>query len=149
MMRIVLGIVVGYLAMAIVVFVVFTLAYLFMGTERAFRPGSFEVSTLWVSMAVVVNVAAAVVGGLVAASLARSSTGPRVLAGLVLVLGALAAIPAFLPPAAGTPTERSSELSNLEAMTQARQPAWFAATVPVVAAIGVLFGASLTKAKHG
>jgi hypothetical protein len=87
MMRIVLGIVVGSLAMAIVVV---SRAYLLMSTE-----------------------------------------------------------PAFLTPAAGMPTERSSELSNLEAMTQARQPAWFAATVPVVAAIGVLFGASLTKAKHG
>lgn len=145
MLRTIVAVVVGYLAIAIVVFTVFTLAYVAMGTERAFRPGSFEVSTLWVSMALVVNLVAAVVGGVVAAVIGRTSRAPRVLAGLVFALGLLAAIPAFLPPAEGTATERSSALSNLEAMAQARQPAWFAATAPVVGGIGVLVGARLRK----
>jgi hypothetical protein len=145
MLRNIVGVVVGYLAIVVVVFTVFTLAYLGMGTERAFRPGSFEVSTLWVSMALVVNLLAAIGGGLVAAVIGRSSKAPRALAGLVLVLGVLAAIPVLLPPAEKTPTERTSALSNLEAMAQARQPAWFAATAPVVGVLGVLVGASLRQ----
>lgn len=148
MLRTVAGVVLGYLAMAILVFVIFTLAYLAMGAERAFQPESFEVSSLWASMAVVVNVLAAIAGGFVAATVGKGATAPRILAAIVFILGLLLAVAQLASPTTeGAAAERSSELSNIEAMSQAKQPTWFAFTTPFVGAIGVLIGAGLRPRK--
>ena len=54
---------------------------------------------------------------------------PKVLAGVVLVIGLLSAIPVL--KAADTPAEmRTGEVGNLDAMMKARQPAWVALANP-------------------
>ncbi len=46
------GVVVGYIAMAIFVTVVFIGLFLALGVERAFQPDSYEVSTLWLAISI-------------------------------------------------------------------------------------------------
>jgi hypothetical protein len=114
-----------------------------MGTEAAFQPGSYQVSTPWIIVNVVLSFAAAIAGGFVSKVIARSQTGPRVLAGLVLVLGlAMAAMIAMSPP---PPTERAASVPNMEAMMKAQTPVWVAVLSPLVGVVGVLLGGRLGK----
>lgn len=142
MLRSVLGVVLGYLVMFIAVFVTFSIAYLAMGVDRAFRPGSYDVSAAWAVTSLVLGFVAAAVGGLVCAVIAGRSTPPKVLAGVVLALGLLMAIPLLVAEQPERPA-RTGDVSNLEAMQHARQPVWFALVNPAVGAAGVLLGAAL------
>ncbi|MEO6394136.1 MAG: hypothetical protein ABIP75_19945 [Pyrinomonadaceae bacterium] len=143
MLRGIVGVIVGYLAMFVVVFLCLTAAYLIMGTERVFLPGSFVADMPWMIIMVIVSIIAAVIGGLVCAKVAGGSTAPKVLAVLVFVLGLLLAIGTMGDNKAAVP--RTGELSNFEAMKNAKEPQWFSFANPLIGAIGVLAGAGLAK----
>ncbi len=140
-MRIAGGVVLGYLVMFAVVFVTFTGAFFLLGVERTFQPGSYEGTMTWHVVSVVLGLAAAMIGGVVCLVIARSQTGPRVLAALVLLLGLVFAVPVLTGPPA--PATRGPEVSNTEAMMNARQPVWAALANPFIGAFGVLLGARL------
>jgi hypothetical protein len=139
MVRTIGSIVVGYLAMALVVFAGLTLAYLVVGPDRAFRPGVFDVSPLWVAISIVVGFGAAFLGGWLARRISGTVRGPQLLAGLVVILGLALALPALLgdPAAAGM---RADALGPFDAMMQAQTPLWLMLLNPVIGAIGVLVG---------
>lgn len=142
MLRAIGSVVVGYLVMLVTVFVTFTLAYAVLGTGGAFQEGSYDVTTLWVIVSIVLGLAAAIAGGVVCASIARSATPPRVLAGVVVVLGLLMAVPA-LRQAGPVPEPRPETMGNMEAMMSARQAEWLALLNPIIGGVGVLIGAGL------
>lgn len=142
MIRSIISVIVGYIALAIVVFVIFTAAYLLMGVDRAFQPGSYEVSMTWAIMSVAVNILAAAIGGVVCVAIARSMKPAMVLAGLILVLGLLVAIPVVTADRDDMPA-RTADVSNMEAMRNAQQPVWFALTTPFIGAAGVMLGAGI------
>jgi len=139
MLKIIIGVIVGYLAMFIVVFTSLTAAYLGMGADRAFKPGLYEVTTLWLAVMFIVSIVAALVGGKVCALIGKSQKAVFGLAGLVLVLGLLSAIPALTSPAAD-PKLRTGGVPNMEAMMNAKQPVWVALLMPVIGVVGTLAG---------
>jgi hypothetical protein len=131
--------------MAAIVFVSFTVAYLAMGADGAFEPESYEVSRLWLAVWFVGSLAAAIVGGLVCAAVAKGGKPIVALAVLVLVLGAADAA-MKLAPRDDLPTTRSGEVGNFEAMMSARMPPWVAVTTPLIGALGVVIGGRLKRA---
>jgi hypothetical protein len=135
-----LAVIVGYVVMAIVMFVAFTGTYLGVGADRAFQRATYQVSALWVVVSVAVNLLAAMVGGWACAAISRGAAA-KALAGLVLALGIAFAIPVLDPSKDPRPLDRTPNTPNLEAMTNARQPVWLALTLPVVGAVGTLLGA--------
>lgn len=141
MLRSIGSAVVGYIAMFLVVFVSLTAAYLIVGVERAFRPGVYEVSTLWVAISLVVGFGAALVGGWVAWRIGGRVLGPQLLAGLVLVLGIAMAVPAITTEAeAGPVAERPGDVGPMEAMQKAKMPLISLILNPLVGVVGVLVG---------
>jgi len=131
----------GYVATFLVVFASLTAAYLVVGVERAFRPGVYEVSTLWVAISLVVGIGAALMGGWVARRIAGRVLGPQLLAGLVLVLGIAMALPAITAEAGEEPVpERPSDLGPMEAMQKAKMPLISLILNPLVGVVGVLVG---------
>jgi hypothetical protein len=143
MLRIIASAIVGYLVVFLCLFALCTGAYLAMGTEAAFQPGSYQVTTTWIAVSLVLSFAAGIVGGFVSKLIARTQTGPRALAGLVLVLGlAMAAMVAMSPP---PPTERAASVPNMEAMMKAQTPVWVAVLSPLIGVAGVLLGGRLKK----
>jgi hypothetical protein len=142
--RAILSVVVGYVAMFAAIFLAFSGLYLLLGQDLSFQPGSYEPSVLWPVVSFALGVAAAVFGGYVCARIARTPTPPKVLAGLVLVIGLLSAIPVLM--AAATPAEaRTGEVGNLDAMMKAKQPVRVAVANPFVGLVGVLLGARLRR----
>jgi len=140
------GVIVGYLAMVAVVMLTFPVAQVLVGPERAFRPESYEVSGLWLAVSFVLGAAAAVVGGWVCARIGRSTRAVKVLAGGVLVLGLLMAVPALLQGNAAPAEPRTPDVTYFEALQKAKQPPWVALLNPFVGAAGVLLGARLRRA---
>ncbi|HXH07038.1 MAG TPA: hypothetical protein VNI83_10655, partial [Vicinamibacterales bacterium] len=62
-MRAVLGAVLGYVIIAVLVMAAQTIAYVLLGADGAFRPGTFEVSPQWIAVSLAISLAAAVAGG--------------------------------------------------------------------------------------
>ena len=136
MARSILGVIAGYIAMFITIFSTFTVAFLVLGVDRTYRPGTYEVSTLWLIVSVVLGVLAALIGAWVCAIIARSFNAIVALAVLMLLMGAVSGLMEMRrPPAAET---RPPNVSNQEAMMNSRQPAWFVWATPIIGAAVVL-----------
>ena len=138
MARTIAGVVVGYLVMAIIVFAVFSLAYLALRADGAFQPGTYAPSVVWIILSFVFGFFAAWVGGRVCATIARNPNAVIALATLIIVLGVVFAIPVMRRT--GGPAARSESVGNMQAMQQAHMPLWVALLTPLVGAAGVIVG---------
>lgn len=139
MLRLIGGVVFGYIVMGAVVFAGLSAAFVVFGPDRAFQPGVYDVSLLWVVTSLAIGFGAALIGGWLARTLARTVTGPRVLAAVVVVLGlALALSTAFAET--GATGMRTGEVGPFEAMQQAHTPLWIMLLNPLIGAAGVLIG---------
>lgn len=144
MLKTIGGVIVGYIAMFILVFAIFTIAYLALGANGAFKPGLYEVLPIWLVISFAVGLIAAIAGGFVCALIAPNSKAPLALAGLVIVLRLLSAIP-VLTSNDTRPQLRVASVGNMEAMMNARQPAWVALLNPLIGAVGIMIGSRLKK----
>ena len=144
MMRAMLSVIAGYAAMFLTVFLTFSATYLAMGTERAFQPGTYEVSSLWIVISFVLGLVAAVLGGWLCALISRGGKAFVALAGIVLILGLLMVFPVMQANQEASPP-RTAEVGNLEAMGKARQPTWIAIANPLLGCAGVLLGGRLQR----
>jgi hypothetical protein len=142
--RSILGGIVGYVVLFIVMFVTCTTLYLAIGTDRAFQPGSYQVSMLWIVGSTVMSVIASLIGGYVASLVGKGQTAVAVLVIIILVMGAIAAaMVMFAPETAGS---RAADVPNMEAMTKAQTPLWIAVLSPIIAAVSAVVGGRLGKA---
>ncbi len=145
MIRAIVAVIVAYVVMFLLIFLTFTGIYLLLGADRAFRPGSYEASNLWLGIAFGVNLIVAIIGGLICAAIAKGGKAPLALAIVVFVLGLLLAIPSLMAQKANPNMVRTGSVSNLEAMQRAREPTWVPFTFPFIGAIGVLIGGKLKR----
>ena len=145
MVRAILGVIVGYIAMSVAVVTTFTGAYLILGAKGAFEPGAWLPSPVWLVLSVVLGLIGAIIGGLVCAMIAKvGSKAPLTLAVLVLVLGLVMAGLAFAQPEnPDRPMPRPDEVGNFDAMMYAESPTWSILLNPVLGVVGVLIGARL------
>lgn len=143
MARTIAGVVVGYLVMVLVVVASFSLAYLAMGADAAFKPVTYEPSVLWIAVSFALGFIGAVLGGWVCAAIARTPTATTALAVILLVLGVVIAIPSFTQTVA--PKPRLGPVGHMEAMQSGQTPAWVAVLNPIVGAVGVMLGGRLRK----
>ncbi len=141
--RIIGSVVVGYLIMFVAIFVLFGGAYLLLGANGSFQPGSWDASGLWLALSVVLGIVAATVGGYVCAAMAKNIRGPQVLVAVVVILGLLFAIPALTGAGGAAAGVRPDTVGLFDAMQNARQPMWLVLLNPVLGAVGVLIGARL------
>ena len=142
MIRAILSVVGGYAAMFVVLFSIFTAAYLALGAEGALKEGSFEPSTTWIAITFPVDVLAAVVGGFVCAKIAGRQGPVRALIVVVILLGALQVLGTM---AAEDPGPRTAELSNIEAMSKTVMPTWVAIGHIVLGVAGITIGGRMGR----
>lgn len=146
MARAILSVVGGYVVMALTVFGTFTVAYLLMGADSAYQPGTYDVSLLWIVVSLVFSAVAAVAGGRIAVAIAGSDVPPKILAGLVLVLGLVMAASAA-GRMADQPNVRDASPTFMDAAQASRQPTWLLYLNPLIGAVGVLIGAGMARKK--
>ena len=141
------GVILGYIVIAAFVFLSFSLVYGAMGPDRAYQPGTYEVSGLWVVVSFVLSFIAAVLGGWVCVLVARTQLGPQILAAAILVLGLVLAVMELGSTPADLPTVRDASVGVMEAMRNSRNPTWINFVTPFVAVVGILAGARLVGRK--
>ena len=139
MLRIVAGVVLGYVVMAAVVFIGLTAAWFALGPDGAFRPDVYELSVVWIVASIVVGIIAALLGGVVSRRVSRTIAATWALAGLVLVIGIVSAMP-VLRAGPVESAARTDAPDMFEAMQQARTPLWLALLNPLIGVAGVLVG---------
>jgi hypothetical protein len=144
MIRGILGVIIGYVAMVVIVFCTFTASYLLMGVDRTFQPGTYQVTGLWLAVSLTLSFLAAIVAGKVARVVGGGLLAVMGLAVVVLVLGMVSAIPALLS-AGSAPAPRPGDASNLTAMMNAKEPLSVALALPVIGIVGVLIGGKKKK----
>ncbi|MBP9121007.1 MAG: hypothetical protein KBF59_09095 [Ignavibacterium sp.] len=147
MVRNILGVVLGYVAMFAFVFISFTVLYLILGADGSFESGTYEVSIVWVIISFILGLAAAVLGGYLCVLFLKNNKAVLVLAALVLIFGIAMAIPALGESADDVYEMRKNDVSNMEAMQNAKQPAYMLILNPIIGALGVFAGSKLKKGK--
>jgi hypothetical protein len=147
MLRSISAVVFGYIAMMVMVMGSFTVSYLLMGADNAFKPGLYEPSVMWIVITTFLAVIAALVGGLVCSLIARPGSKAYIaLSCVIMVLGLLGALPIFLNTMPD-PGPRAGDVPMSEIWTKAKQPAWVAVMNPVIGVAGVVLVAKLRKPK--
>jgi len=67
------------------------------------------------------------------------------LAGIVLILGLIMAIPVLTAPDSDEMAVRTEEVESMDAMQKAKQPSWISIINPIIGAVCVYLGASFRK----
>lgn len=142
MLKSILAIIVSYVAMFIFLFVAFTGCYFALGADGTFQTDSYNVTTVWIALTVVVCLLAGVIGGFFCAAISKSQRPCQVFAFIVFFLGLLACIPA-MQRSPDAPNTRAGEVTNFDAMKLAVSPMWVHILTPVISAAGVLLGARM------
>lgn len=141
--RVIGSAVTGYVVTFAMVFVLMTLAWFTVGADGAFLPGVWDVTPLWLALLLAGALAAAIAGGYVTATMTSDPRAPRILIGIIVVLGIVFALPVLMSDATTARLPRSDTLAMFDAMTNGKQPAWVAVLNPVLGVIGVLVGARI------
>ena len=139
MLKSIMAVVVGFIAMAIFSFAAFCCVYLALGADRAFQPESYDVSTVWMVVMVVLSLIGGVLGGFICAAISKSMGVCKVFAGIVLALGLLSAIVTTMKERPNT--ARSGDVPVFQTPNVAQTPLWLCLVNPVLGAVGALFGA--------
>lgn len=98
-------------------------------------------------MSTILGLIAAVIGGFVCVIIAKNRKAAIWLAGLVLVLGIILAIPALSASEEEMNKVREGNVDNVTAMQNAKQPQAALILNPIIGAIGVIAGSRLKKIK--
>lgn len=144
MVRAIVAVIVSYLLMFVLMFVLFTGMYLWLGADRAFQPGVYDASNLWIALSCVVTLVAAFIAGWVCVAIARTSKASMGLAVAIFVLGLFLAIPAIMAHNASH-IFRTGEVTNMEAMQRAKEPIWAPVLFPFIGVAGALIGGKLKR----
>ncbi|MGA7616263.1 MAG: hypothetical protein WBX15_13900 [Thermoanaerobaculia bacterium] len=144
MIRGTIAVIAGYVSMALFIMITFSLTWMVVGYQFAFKAGTTDVTPGWIAITLPLDLLAAVLGGWIAVKIARGEVAPRVLAGIVLVLGLTLAF-ISLRLVHPVPPKPIPQISTFEAASYAVEPDWYQFAVPFIGAIGVLIGSRLGR----
>ena len=145
MVRSIIAVIVSYIAMFALNLLGFIGLYAIVGPRHAFKPRLYVASNRWFVMAVAVMIVSGIIAGLLCAAIARGRKATLALAGLIIVVGLLLAIPAIAKSRANAELVRVGDVSTREAMEKASWPVWAPFTFPFVSAVGAVIGGKLRK----
>ncbi len=148
MLRAILSVIVGFVAMFAFVVVTMTVTWFALGSDFAFNEGTYEASTGWSVVSIALGLIAAVLGGLVTASISRTATPFKVLAAIVFVFGLVEAVSYQMRDAPADETEQAvpvDELTVWQAATTTKPQVWYSFALPFVGCAGVIIGGRMRR----
>ncbi|MFY9620077.1 MAG: hypothetical protein WAM70_06000 [Pyrinomonadaceae bacterium] len=145
MVRSIIAVIVSYIAMFVLNLLGFVGLYAIVGPNHAFKPRLYVASNRWILMGVAVMFVSGIIAGLICAAIARGRKATLALAGLILVVGLLLAIPAVMKSRANADMVRVGDVPSMEAMEKASWPVWAPFVFPFVSAVGAVVGGKLKK----
>jgi hypothetical protein len=144
MLRSILAIIASYAAMFILFMAIFFGCYFALGVERVFQPDSYEVSTLWVILTLVIAFLVTMFAGYLCAAISQSWRTCQVFALIVFLLALWQCFQGMRRDSEG-PNVRAGDVTYLEAIGHVVSPKWLHIVNPIVSAAGVLLGARMKR----
>ncbi len=144
MIKKIVGIVAGYIAMSVALFAMFSLLYTILGTTGAFQEGSYFVSNVWLILGFIVFFCAAALAGFVAVLIAGEPKAATWMGAVILALGIVIAISQIAGAPASTVRE-AADVPLIDAMNLAQNPVWAIFLNPLIGFAGAIFGGRLRK----
>jgi hypothetical protein len=139
MLRTVAGVLVGYIATAVLVAVGLVASAFALGPDVVLEPGLYAPSLLYCAVGLGISFIGALLGGFVARKLGGTRTAVLVLALIVVGFGGAMAAGNLGKPAP-EPAPRSPGEHDPIKLQSVREPAWLALSQPFVGAVGLLVG---------
>src|ERR1043165_9272859 len=124
MLKSILAIIVSYIVGNLVFFGIVTGCFFLLGVERVFQPDSYEVSSAWVALTLIVSFLGAMVAGYVCLWISHSSRTCQVLALIVLMFASISCIVQLRRINPDAPNIRAGEVGYLDAMKLGVPPRW-------------------------
>lgn len=151
MLRLITGIIVGFIVMAVIVMATFAITMGVLGMENILKPGTYWTTDTFNAIVLAGGLVAAIIGGMTCKLIARTSAATIVLVAIVLIMGTASAVANMNRPDPPARTEPGTmELTKkLELMQQhGKEPNWFAIMKTLLGAAGLLIGSSLVKGRR-
>jgi len=145
MLRIIAGIIVGWIVMGVLVMATFAITIFVLGWEHTLQPDSYWTTDTFNMIVLAGGFVAAIVGGVVCKAIAGTSNATFALVAIILAFGIGSAIMNMNKP---DPPPRTGDPTMQDIMTHGKEPTWFAFTKVVIAAAGLLIGSSLVSRKN-
>ncbi|MCY4001800.1 MAG: hypothetical protein OXF84_13470 [Bacteroidetes bacterium] len=138
----IVAVVVSYLVIAVTIMGSFSLAYVLLGVDGSYQPGSWKVSNIWIVLSIVLGLGSAWIGGVTCVKIADNHSAPKYLIALIVVFGVFSAmmITQDVPD-----TVRTVIPTLTEAMDQSVQPTWLTWINPLLGGFGVAWGSGLFR----
>lgn len=152
MLRNTLAVLAGYATMFLIVALGLTGAYFAMGADNAFKPGTYDITTIWLVTMEAIGLLAAALAGITCAKISKHSQ--RAVLSLIALAILLSAVNITTVALADTPAPedsiRAQETSNWDAMIEAgnHMPLWVTLLDPIVGTVGLLIGVTLVRPKQ-
>ncbi len=147
MLKNIIGVVFGYIAFTATLFLLFSGLYLVLGASGSFTEGSFDLSWTWI----IASVAVFLIGGLIASVLCGliSQSGKYAfnMGVTLVVMGVLMAIMQIAQDPGATARE-TADVPLMDALSNARGPAWSYFISPIAGYLGAMLGGGLRKSRE-
>ena len=148
MLRIIAGIIVGWIVMAVLVIATFGITMMVLGLDKILKPDSYWTTDTFNIIVLVGGFIAAIVGGMVCKAIARNSKATLTLAAIVLIMGAGSAVMNMNKPDPPPRAAGSGQPTMQDMMTHGKEPNWFAIMKTLLGAAGLVIGSSLVKGRR-
>jgi hypothetical protein len=142
MLRIIAGIIVGWIVMAVLVMATFGITMMVLGLDRILKPGTYWTTDTFNVIVLAGGLLAAIVGGMVCKIISRDSRATLILAAIVLIMGIGSAVMNMNKP---DPPPRAGAATMQDIATHGKEPNWFAVMKTVLAVAGLVIGSSLRR----
>ena len=146
MLRIIAGVIVGWIVMVVLVALTFLITATAMGgIENVLQPGTYWTTNTFNVIVLAGGFVAAILGGVVCGAIARHPNAALLLAGIVLAFGIGSALMNRNKP---DPPPRTGPLKMEDMMKHGKEPNWFAFSTPLTGAFGLLIGSAIVGARR-
>jgi len=145
MLKNIIAIVVSYVAMFVVFMAIFAGLYFVLGTERVFKPDSYEISTVWLALTLIFGFLVTVFAGFLCATISKNWRTCQVFALIVFALASVQCLISIRRQNPDAPNIRASEVTFSEGIEHAVTPFWLHVINPIVNGAGALLGARMKR----
>lgn len=142
MLRIIAGIIVGFIVMVVGVMATFIITMAVMGLDQIVQEDSYWTTNTFNTIVLIGGTISAIIGGLVCGLIARHALAGFALAAVILAMGVGSFVANSNKP---DPPTRTEPVTMEDLSQHGKEPTWFAISKTILGAVGVIVGASLVK----
>lgn len=142
MVRIILGVIVGYLASFATIFIFSSGLYFLLGKSGSFQEGNYDLTTSWILPSIIFFFVGGAIAATVCGLISKNPKSGLYMGIVIFVLGLLIAF-MHIAQDPGVSVRGTEEVGLIDAMNKAHGPAWTFFANAVAGFVGAVSGGNL------